>query len=105
MPLPRRLRRRIVPAILKESDNATPDTYSDNAIPDANSDQLVWPRRFKQSQPAANKPVNCRSVLSGVFTTHSVPDTMPTFPLSDARLGDVTIDISDVLSDITAAFR
>jgi hypothetical protein len=30
---------------------------------------------------------------------------MPTFSLSDARLGDATIDISGVLSDITAAFR
>jgi hypothetical protein len=70
MPLPRCLRRRIVPAIPEESDNATRDTYSDNATPDADNDQLVWPRRFKQLQPAANKPVGCRSVLSGVFTTY-----------------------------------
>jgi hypothetical protein len=32
MPLPRRLRRQIVPAILKKSDNATPDADSDQLV-------------------------------------------------------------------------
>jgi hypothetical protein len=32
MLLPRRLRRRIVPAILDESDNATPDADSDQLV-------------------------------------------------------------------------